>query len=63
MDAFSGAANVFRTKRADRIKLVFWDGTGLCLFAKKLNRDRMARAQRAALIKLYFWQLCLQVWA
>ena len=30
---FSGAVYVFRAKRADRIKLVFWDGTGLCLFA------------------------------
>jgi transposase len=31
-DPFSGAVYVFRAKRADRIKLVFWDGTGLCLF-------------------------------
>lgn len=30
-DPFSGAVYVFRAKRADRIKLVFWDGTGLCL--------------------------------
>jgi transposase len=28
---------VFRAKRADRLKLVFWDGTGLCLFAKRLE--------------------------
>jgi transposase len=34
---FSGAVYVFRAKRADRIKLVFWDGTGLCLFAKRLG--------------------------
>jgi transposase len=33
-DPFSGAVYVFRAKRADRIKLIFWDGTGLCLFAK-----------------------------
>ena len=26
-DPFSGAVYVFRAKRADRIKLVFWDGT------------------------------------
>ncbi|WP_206736097.1 IS66 family insertion sequence element accessory protein TnpB, partial [Bradyrhizobium betae] len=32
-DPFSGAVYVFRAKRADRIKLIFWDGTGLCLFA------------------------------
>ncbi|RTL78622.1 MAG: hypothetical protein EKK29_22685 [Hyphomicrobiales bacterium] len=28
---------MFRAKRADRIKLVFWDGTGVCLFAKRLE--------------------------
>ena len=36
-DPFSGAVYVFRAKRADRIKLIFWDGTGLCLFAKHLE--------------------------
>jgi transposase len=36
-DPFSGAVYVFRTRRADRVKLVFWDGTGVCLFAKKLE--------------------------
>jgi transposase len=32
----SGAIYVFRAKRADRIKLIFWDGTGVCLFANYL---------------------------
>jgi transposase len=36
-DPFSGAVYVFRAKRADRMKLIFWDGTGLCLFAKRLE--------------------------
>ncbi|MFK4495975.1 transposase [Bradyrhizobium japonicum] len=36
-DPFSEAVYVFRAKRADRIKLVFWDGTGLRLFAKRLE--------------------------
>jgi transposase len=36
-DPFSGAIHVFRAKRVDRIKLIFWDGTGLCLFAKRLE--------------------------
>jgi transposase len=36
-DPFSGTVYVFRAKRADRIKLIFWDGTGLCLFAKRLE--------------------------
>ncbi len=34
---FSGAIYVFRAKRADRVKLVFWDGSCLCLFAKRLE--------------------------
>lgn len=36
-DPFSGTVYVFRAKRADRIKLIYWDGTGLCLFAKRLE--------------------------
>ena len=36
-DPFSGAVYVFRAKRADRVKLIFWDGTGVGLFAKRLE--------------------------
>jgi transposase len=36
-DPFSGAVYVFRAKRADRIKLIFWNGTGVCLMAKRLE--------------------------
>jgi transposase len=36
-DPFSGAVYVFRAKRADRIKLIFWDGTGVGLMAKRLE--------------------------
>ena len=36
-DPFSGAIYVFRAKRADRIKLVYFDGTGVCLLANDLN--------------------------
>jgi len=32
-DPFSGTIFVVRAKRADRVKLIVWDGTGLCLFA------------------------------
>ncbi len=39
-DPFSGAVFVFRAKRADRVKLIYWDGTGLCLFAKRLEDGR-----------------------
>ena len=36
-DPFSGAVYVFRSKRADRVKLVWWDGTGLVLLSKRLE--------------------------
>ena len=36
-DPVSGAVYVFRSKRADRVKLVWWDGTGLVLLAKRLE--------------------------
>jgi transposase len=29
-DPFSGTLFVFRAKRADRVKLIWWDGSGLC---------------------------------
>ena len=36
-DPFSGVIYVFRAKRADRVKLLFWDQTGLCLPTKRLE--------------------------
>ena len=36
-DPFSGVVLVFRSKRADRIKLVVWDGSGLVLVWKQLE--------------------------
>jgi transposase len=36
---YSGAIFVFRAKRADRVKLILWDGTGLCLFTKRLEEE------------------------
>lgn len=36
-DPFSGTVYVFRAKRTDRVKLVFWDGTGVVLVAKRLE--------------------------
>jgi transposase len=36
-DPFNGTVWVFRAKRADRVKLIFWDGTGMVLVAKRLE--------------------------
>lgn len=66
-DPFSGTLYVFRSRRADRVKIVWWDGSGLCLFAKRLDehgfhwpriRDgviRLSAAQLAALIDGMDW--------
>jgi transposase len=37
---FSGQVFVFRGRRGDLIKLLWFDGDGLCLFAKRLERGR-----------------------
>ncbi len=67
-DPFSGAVYVFRAKRADRIKLIFWDGTGLCLYAKRLEEGqfrwpkvqdgvmRLTSAQLGALLEGLDWR-------
>ena len=39
-DPFSGHVFVFRGRRGDLIKMLWWDGDGLCLFAKRLERGR-----------------------
>jgi len=40
LQPFSGVVFVFRAKRADRVKLLYWDGTGLCLLSKRLEDGR-----------------------
>jgi transposase len=37
---FSRHVFVFRGRLGDLIKLLWWDGDGLCLFAKRLERGR-----------------------
>jgi transposase len=66
-DPFSGTIFVFRAKRADRVKLICWDGTGLCLFAKRLEEGtfrwprvengtmRLTPAQLSALLEGLDW--------
>ena len=42
---FTGHIFVFRGRRGDLIKLLWWDGDGLCLFAKRLERGRFVWPQ------------------
>ena len=65
---FSGVVHVFRAKRADRVKLVWWDGTGLWMMAKRLEQGRfqwpaihdgvmrLTAAQAAALLEGLDWR-------
>ncbi|MET3889070.1 transposase [Bosea sp. OAE506] len=39
-DPFSGHLFVFRGRRGDLLKVLYWDGQGFCLFAKRLERGR-----------------------
>ena len=39
-DPFSGHLFVFRGKRGDLVKILYWDGQGFCLFAKRLEKGR-----------------------
>ena len=67
-DPFSGVVYVFRAKRADRVKLIFWDGSGVVLVAKRLEnghfhwpavRDgvkRLSAAQLQALLEGLDWR-------
>ena len=43
-DPFSGTVIIFRAKRADRIKILLWDGSGLVLVPK----DVLVRLAAAA---------------
>ena len=66
-DPFSGTVFVFRSKRADRVKIVAWDGSGLVSFWKRLEQGtfrwppitdgvmRLTSAQLAALVDGMDW--------
>lgn len=67
-EPFSGHVFVFRGRRGDLIKLLWWDGDGLCLFAKRLERGRfvwpkaedgvvaLTRAELAMLLEGIDWR-------
>ena len=75
-DPFAGHIFAFRGQRANLIKLLFWDGTGLCLFTKRPDRGyfvwpRMSSpseaiplspAQLAMLLEGIDWRYPERVW-
>ncbi|MEQ5871053.1 IS66 family insertion sequence element accessory protein TnpB [Sagittula sp. NFXS13] len=40
LDPYSGAIYVFRSRRADRVKILVWAGSGLVLVMKRLQGKR-----------------------
>ena len=66
-DPYSGVIYVFRAKRADRVKLLLWDGSGLVLVAKRLEKSsfrwpriadgvmRLTSSQLSALLEGLDW--------
>ncbi|GGB13958.1 transposase [Brucella endophytica] len=69
LDPFCGAAFVFRSKRADRLKVLVWDRTGMVLVHKRLEGSkfvwpqvqdgvmRLSPAMFAALFEGLDWRL------
>ena len=39
-DPFSGSLFLFRSKRGNYLKMMYFDGSGVCLFAKKMERRK-----------------------
>lgn len=63
-DPFSGHMFVFRGRRADLIKILFWDGNGLCLFTKRLEQGRFrwpATAETGGTVALSSAQLSMLI--
>src|SRR6185312_11775621 len=73
-DPFSGHVFCFRGRRGDLIKLLWWDGDGLCLFAKRLERGRfvwpraeegvvvLSGAQLSMLLEGIDWRMPQRTW-
>ena len=71
---FSGHVFVFRGRRGDIVKLLWFDGDGLCLFAKRLEEGRfiwpqategivsLTRAQLSMLLEGIDWRNPKRTW-
>jgi transposase len=73
-DPFSGQLFVFRGRRGDLVKVLSWDGQGLCLYAKRLEKGRfiwpqakdgavsLTAAQLAMLLEGIDWRAPVRTW-
>lgn len=68
VEPYAGHVFLFRSRSGSYLKALHWDGTGLCLFAKRLGRHRfvwpplvdggvvLSPAQLALLIEAMDWR-------
>ena len=73
-DPFSGQLFVFRGRRGDLVKILSWDGQGLCLYAKRLEKGRfiwpqakdgaaaLTAAQLSMLLEGIDWRAPARTW-
>ena len=73
-DPFSGQLFVFRGRRGDLVKILSWDGQGLCLYAKRLEKGRfiwpqakdgfaaLTAAQLSMLLEGIDWRAPVRTW-
>lgn len=73
-DPFCGHLFVFRGRRGDLVKVLFWDGQGMCMFAKRLERGRfvwpqakdgavtLTPAQLSMLLEGIDWRMPSRTW-
>ena len=73
-DPYTGHLFLFRERRGDQIKMIWWDGHGACLFTKRLERGRfvwpsaqegkisLSRTQLAMLMEGKDWRMWQKTW-
>ncbi|ALJ36326.1 IS66 family insertion sequence hypothetical protein [Azospirillum brasilense] len=73
-DPHSGHLFLFRGRRGDKIKILYYDTNGLCLFAKRLQRGRfvwpvsregvvtLTPAELAMLVEGLDWRAAERTW-
>ena len=73
-DPYCGHLFVFRGRRGDLLKIIWWDGQGACLFSKRLERGRfvwpaardgkisVTAAQLAMLLEGIDWRAPMRTW-
>ena len=74
LDPHNGALYAFRGRRGDMIKILWWDGQGLCLFCKRLERGKfiwpqakdgavfLTAAQLSMLVEGIDWRAPIRTW-